>query len=372
MRSDESAPVRARDLGLAFSGRPGAFNALTDVAGVEVGHTTLIRGEGPVRVGIGPVRTGVSVVLPRGKARAMEPVRAGFYALNGNGEMTGTHWIEEAGVFRGPVALTNTHSVGLVHHALVRWMVETGADRRPYPWLLPVVAETCDGYLNDMDGLHVTEAHVRDALETADTGRVGEGNVGGGTGMVCYEFKGGIGSASRLVQIGTKEHCVAALVQANMGLRPWLRILGVPVGAEWNDPPTRDGAGREQGSIVVVVATDAPLLSGQLKRLARRAALGVGRTGTPSGDGSGDLFLAFSTAADAQLEADGLCRADHLPHHVLDPLFEGVVDAVEESIVNALVAARTMQGRDGRCVEAIDHEALCTLMRAHGSLCQKT
>lgn len=356
---------RARDLGLPFPGRHGRHNALTDVAGVAVGHTTLIRGDGPLVVGAGPVRTGVTIVLPRGRHGGLEPVRAGVYALNGNGEMTGTHWIEEAGIFRGPIALTNTHSLGAVHHGLLRWLVGTGVDRGAYPWLLPVVAETCDAYLNDMDGLHVAEEHVHAAIDAAASGPVAEGNVGGGTGMVCYGFKGGIGTASRVVEVAGRDYCVGALVQANMGIRPWLTVLGVPVGKHMPVARASATAPREQGSIIAVVATDAPLLSGQAKRLARRASLGLGRTGTPSGDGSGDIFLAFSTAHEGDADPEGLCHASYLPHHVLDPLFEGVVEAVEESIVNALVAARTMVGRDGQSAEAIDHEALRALMRGH-------
>lgn len=359
-------PPRARDLGLPFGGRPGDHNALTDVPGVAVGHSTLVRGEGPLAVGEGPVRTGVTVVLPRGRAGALEPVRAGIYALNGNGEMTGTHWIEEAGIFRGPIALTNTHSVGIAHQALVRWLAGTGGDRGPYPWLLPVVAETCDSYLNDMDGLHVEEAHVLAAIEGATGGPIAEGNVGGGTGTICYGFKGGIGTASRLVEVAGREYCVGAMVQANMGIRPWLNVLGIPVG-QYMSQARADGslAPRELGSIIAVVGTDAPLLSGQAKRLARRASLGLARTGTVSGDGSGDMFLAFSTAGETGPAADGLCRASYLPHHALDGLFEGVAQAIEESIVNALVAARTMVGRDGHRAEAIDHDKLRSLIQAH-------
>ncbi|HUR88622.1 MAG TPA: P1 family peptidase [Ramlibacter sp.] len=353
---------RAREVGLPFSGLTGAHNAITDVPGVEVGHVTLVRGDGALVTGSGPVRTGVTVVLPRGRSQALVPLRAGVHALNGNGEMTGTHWVEEAGIFRGPIAVTNTHAVGIAHHALVRWMVRNGGDRGPYPWLLPVVAETCDQWLNDMDGLHVREQHVLDAIDAARPGPVAEGNVGGGTGMICYGFKGGIGTSSRLAGVGGRDYCVGALVQANMGVRPALNIMGVPVGRHM--PVSTPRPPREQGSIIVVVATDAPLLPGQAKRLARRAGLGVGRTGTASGDGSGDIFLAFSTAPEASPDAQGLCHASFLPHHHLDPLFEAVVDAVEESIVNALVAARTMVGRDDHRVEAIDAAQLSSLVRA--------
>ena len=256
-----------------------------------------------------------------------------------------------------------------MHQGLIRWLTRTNPERGAYPWVLPVVAETCDAYLNDMDGLHVEEQHVLAAIDSARCGPVGEGNVGGGTGMICYGFKGGIGTASRLVERAGKTYCVGVLVQANMGLRQQLNVCGVPVGERLGDRQ-RSGSGplplREQGSIVVLVATDAPLLSGQLKRLARRATIGVGRTGTPSGDGSGDLFLAFSTAAEGETEPEGLCHAEYLPQHALDPLFQAVVEAVEESIVNALVAARTMIGRDGRRVEAIDHATLVELTQACG------
>jgi D-aminopeptidase len=295
--------------------------------------------------------------------------------LNGNGEMTGTHGIEELGFFRGPIALTNTHSLGIVHHALIRWLVALEKNRDPYAWLMPVVAETCDAYLNDMDGLHVKEEHLVSAIENAAGGPVAEGNVGGGTGMVCYGFKGGIGTASRLVSLESASHNyhVGALVQANMGIRPWLNILGVPVGEQIDraNPSGAGGTAREQGSIVVLIGTDAPLLPGQLKRFARRAALGIGRTGTPSGDVSGDLCLAFSTFPfpEKTPESNEICRAiDYLPNHVLDPFFVAVVEAVEEAVVNALVAARTMVGRDDHRVAQLDHAQLCKLMKNPGRL----
>ena len=364
------APMRARDLGLRFRGNAGPANAITDIPGVEVGQTTLIHGAGALHVGAGPVRTGVTIVLPRGRAGVLQPVKAGVYALNGNGEMTGTHWIEEAGIFRGPIGLTNTHSVGAVHHALVRWLSRVDGDRGAYPWLMPVVAETCDAVLNDMDGLHVEESHVFEAIAAAAPGVVVEGNVGGGTGMVCYGFKGGTGTASRIVRVAGQDYRVAALVQANMGVRPWLNVLGVPVGELMPDACDQRSAlpVREQGSIIVLVATDAPLQSSQLKRLARRAALGVGRTGTPGGDGSGDIMLAFTTHSDQAPDNRGICRSEHLAQHTLDPLFLGVVEAVEESILNALVAARTMVGRNDTCVEALDHSMLIDLMQRYGRL----
>jgi L-aminopeptidase/D-esterase-like protein len=355
---------RARDLGLPFGGITGRHNAITDVPGVEVGYATLYENAGEAAI-----RTGVTVVLPRGRdGPATLPVWAGFHALNGNGEMTGTHWIREAGWFLGPIALTNTHSVGIVHHALTRWMVE--AARRepgPYAWFMPVVAETCDAHLNDMNGFHVQESHVREAIAGARGGLIAEGNVGGGTGMICYEFKGGTGTASRAVATREGSYTVGALVQANFGLRAALRVLGVPVGEHLTNDRIWSG---EQGSIIALVATDAPLMPNQLERLARRAALGIGRTGTPGGDGSGDLCLAFSTANGPESNGDAaaLGRMMFLPHHSLDPMFEATAQAVEEAVINALVAADTMQGRDGHRVEAIDHDALCNVMRCHGRL----
>ncbi|WP_447742535.1 DmpA family aminopeptidase [Variovorax boronicumulans] len=362
--------TRARDLGLRFSGKTGPANAITDVPGVEIGQTTLIHGDGSPHVGAPAVRTGVTIVLPRGRSGVLQPVKAGVHALNGNGEMTGTHWIEEAGIFRGPIGVTNTHSVGVVHHALVRWLSRVDGDRGAYPWLMPVVAETCDAVLNDMDGLHVEESHVFEAIAAAAPGAVAEGNVGGGTGMVCYGFKGGTGTASRVVNVAGQDYRVGVLVQANMGIRPWLNVLGVPVGELMPSSSSRQGepAAREQGSIIVIVGTDAPLLSSQLKRLARRAALGVGRTGTPGGDGSGDIMLAFTTHADQAPGELGVCRTEYLAQHTLDPLFLGVVQAVEESILNALIAAQTMVGRNNTRVEALDHSMLIDLMRRHGRI----
>ena len=358
---------RARDLGLPFGGDTGPNNAITDVPGVRVGYATLIDGSGPLRAGQGPVRTGVTVILPPGASDRIDPVWAALYSLNGNGEVTGAHWIHESGQFAGPIAITNTHSVGMVHHALARWISERREQRVDgYSWALPVVAETYDGYLNDIDGQHVTAEHVQSAIAGASDGPIAEGNVGGGTGMICYEFKGGTGTASRTVRLSGATYTVGALVQANHGIRPWLNVLGVPVGT------ALDGDRlwmREQGSIIAVVATDAPLLPIQLQRVARRITIGVGRTGTPSGDNSGDIFLAFSTAnRESGPTADGLCRMSFLPHRVLDDIFVAAVDSVEEAIINAMVAAETMVGRDGNVVTAIDHDALRAKMRAHGRL----
>jgi len=353
---------RARDRGVPFDGTPGPLNAITDVACVEVGHTTLIAGEGKLQVGAGPVRTGVTALLPRGKESA-DPVFAGWFSLNGNGEMTGTTWIEESGFLEGPVLLTNTSSVGLVRDAVVKFYSQQSKQQQP--WLLPVVAETYDGHLNDTHGFHVKEKHVFDALESARGGAVAEGNVGGGTGMTCFEFKGGIGTSSRKLDARHGDCTVGVLVQANFGLRPQLQVAGVPVGREVPEGAYRS---RESGSIIIVVATDAPLLPHQLKRLARRAALGLARTGSVAGNGSGDIFLAFSTANPGAAKKDDLVKLTMLPHERLNPLFEATVQAVEEAIVNALVAAKTMTGRDGHKVIALPHDRLREVLKKYNRL----
>jgi D-aminopeptidase len=353
---------RARDLGVPFDGTPGPLNAVTDVAGVEVGHATLIAGEGPLKVGTGPVRTGVTAILPRGKDSA-DRVFAGWSSLNGNGEMTGTAWIEESGFLEGPVMLTNSSSVGLVRDAVVKFY--TRREKQQQPWLLPVVAETYDGYLNDTHGFHVQEKHVFEALESARGGAVAEGNVGGGTGMTCFEFKGGIGTSSRKLGARGDGYTVGVLVQANFGLRPQLQVAGVPVGREITEGAYRS---RESGSILIVVATDAPLLPHQLKRLARRASLGLARTGSVAGNGSGDLFLAFSTANPGAGRADAPVALAMLPNDLMNPLFEAVVQATEEAIVNALVAAETMTGRDGHKVLALPHDRLREVLKKYNRL----
>src|SRR5271154_4188485 len=291
---------RARDLGVPFDGTPGPNNAITDVAGVTVGHTTLISGEGKLIVGKGPVRTGVTAVLPRGKDSMMNPVFAGWYSQNGNGEMTGTAWVEESGFLEGPVMITNTHSVGTVRDSVIQWRVNHGQpDATGYWWSLPVVAETWDGWLNDINGFHVKPEHVFNAIDSAHAGPVEEGAVGGGTGMICNEFKGGTGTSSRKLSANEGGYTVGVLVQCNYGRRPNLIIAGVPVGKEIPEDPAYAAApfdGSERGSIIVVVASDAPLVAHQLKRLARRVSLGLGRDGSVSGNGSGDIFIAFSTA----------------------------------------------------------------------------
>jgi L-aminopeptidase/D-esterase-like protein len=353
---------RARDLGVPFDGTPGPLNAVTDVAGVAVGHTTIIAGDGPLKVGTGPVRTGVTAILPRGKD-STDRVFAGWFSLNGNGEMTGTTWIEESGFLEGPVMLTNTSSVGLVRDAVVKYY--TQSSKQQQPWLLPVVAETYDGYLSDTHGFHVKEKHVFDALDSAKGGAVAEGNVGGGTGMTCFEFKGGIGTSSRKLGAGQGGYTVGVLVQANFGLRPQLLIGGVPVGKEITEGAYRT---RESGSILIVVATDAPLLPHQLKRLARRAALGLARTGSTAGNGSGDLFLAFSTANPGAAAADKPVTLTMLPNERMNALFDATVQATEEAIINAMVAAETMTGRDGHKVIALPHDRLREVLKKYNRL----
>ena len=369
---------RARDLGIPFDGTPGPLNAITDVPGVEVGMTTLIEGDGPLEVGRGPVRTGVTAILPRGRGPRPSPIWAGHFSFNGNGEMTGTHWIDDAGWFLGPICLTNTHSVGMVHHAAVGWMTGTYASHfvEDHGWAMPVVAETYDGFANDIVGRHVTEAHARAAIDGARGGPVAEGNVGGGTGMMTYEFKGGTGTASRRIALGGREFTVAALVQSNFGARRDLTVRGVPVGREWpEDAPLSGARTRETGSIIVILGTDVPLLPGQLRRLARRGAIGIGRTGTPGGNYSGDIFLAFSTANDIGLprmtadEHPVFNRMTCLADHYLDAVYGAAVDAVEESVLNALVAAETMplaKFSGGARWMAMDHDRLRRIMAEYG------
>jgi len=360
---------RARDLGVPFEGTPGTLNAITDVAGVEVGLVTLIDGDGPLVQGKGPIRTGVTAILPRGKA-STDPVMAGWFSLNGNGEMTGTTWVKESGFLEGPVFITNTHSVGVVRDASIAWGLKHGATLQP--WSLPVVAETWDGALNDINGFHVKPEHVFAALDGATAGAVREGSVGGGTGMVCYQFKCGTGTSSRKLDANAGGYTVGVLVQANHGRRAELRIAGVPVGAEIPVLPPRPrapaepAADREMGSIIIVVATDAPLLPHQLERIARRASLGLARTGATSGNGSGDIFIAFSTANAKAAGATDVASVQMLSNDRISALFSATVQATEEAIVNALVAAETMTGANGRVVEALPHETLKALLKKYG------
>jgi L-aminopeptidase/D-esterase-like protein len=360
---------RARDLGAVLDGTPGALNAITDVPGIEVGYATLISGEGPLRVGVGPVRTGVTAILPRGRG-SHDPVMAGWFPMNGNGEMTGTAWIDESGFLEGPVMLTNTHSVGVVRDAVVAWQARNGKLFQPYSY--PIVAETYDGYLNDINGFHENAEHALAAIEGARGGAAAEGNVGGGTGMVCFAFKGGTGTSSRRCTDGTNEYTVGVLVQANFGTRSQLTIAGVPVGKEIPRPeapaatPKADALPvREQGSIIVVVATDAPLLPHQLKRVAKRAALGLGRTGGAAGNGSGDIMLAFSTANAGAASVTPVASAKMLANAQMTPLFDATIFATEEAILNALCAAETMTGIEGRTVEALPTERVRDVLRRY-------
>jgi D-aminopeptidase len=361
--SQTRSKPRARDLGVPFDGAPGAFNAITDVKGVEVGHTTLISGEGKLEVGKGPVRTGVTAIHPRGKT-SNDPVFAGWFSLNGNGEMTGTTWVEESGFLEGPVMITNTSSVGVVRDAVIAWQLRQ-FNKTMQPWGLPVVAETWDGWLNDISGFHVKQQHAFDALDNAKSGPVAEGNVGGGTGMVCFEFKGGIGTASRKLGERQGGYTVGALVQSNFGLRHQLTIAGAPVGREISEGAFRQ---RENGSIIIVVATDAPLIPHQLKRLARRAAMGLARVGSVAGNSSGDIFIAFSTANPNAAQSSGLAQLAMLPNDRMNPLFEATIQAVEESIINALVAAETMMGRDDHKVIALPHDGMREILRKYNRL----
>jgi D-aminopeptidase len=385
--SAQSRP-RARDLGLPLDGTPGPLGAITDVRGVEVGHTTLISGSGKLAVGKGPVRTGVTVVHPRGKGNA-DPVFGAWFTLNGNGEMTGTTWLQESGILEGPVAITNTHSVGVVRDAILQWQVT-----RPnmQPWGLPVVAETYDGFLNDINGFHVKPQHVLAALDGASGGAVAEGNVGGGTGMICHGFKGGIGTASRRLAADAGGYTVGVLVQCNYGARRELRMAGVPVGLEMPDllrcsasidasvdaniprcgaaapagTPRGDDEDTGAGSIIVVVATDAPLLPHQLKRMATRVALGVGRMGGKGENSSGDIFLAFSTANPGAATARDTARVAMLANDRINPLFYATVQATEEAIINAMLAAETMTGINDRRVYGLPVDRVRAAMRKYG------
>jgi D-aminopeptidase len=375
---------RARELGIPLDGEAGPLDAITDVPGVAVGHTTLVSGAGTRLVGVGPVRTGVTAVFPRGTAD-LSPVFAGWFSLNGNGEMTGTAWIDDYGLLLYPITITNTNSVGTVRDAVIEW----GRTRVPgvFNCCLPAVAETWDGDLNDIYGFHVKKEHVFSALGSAKPGPVAEGNVGGGTGMQCLGFKGGIGTASRRLTERAGGFTVGVLVQCNFGLRRQLRIAGVPVGQEISEPkecyetdrplaadraemrcPRGTERGREQGSIIVIVGTDAPLLPHQLRRVARRAALGIGRMGGIAGAGSGDLFLAFSTGRTGSPDSLGVTSARMLDDERIDPVYEATVQATEEAIINAMLAARTMTGADYLRVPALPHDRLRAVLAKYGRL----
>lgn len=359
---------RARDLGVILEGTPGPRNAITDIAGVEVGHRTIVEGDN--------VRTGVTVVWPRGKS-SNDPAFGGFFSQNGNGDMTGTHWLAESGFLDGPVLITNTHSVGVVRDAFLAWLVKN--HRTPGTntfnggfYTYPIVAETYDGTLNDINGFHVKPPDVETALDTAAGGAVAEGNVGGGTGMVCYGFKGGIGTSSRRLTAAQGGYTVGVLVQCNCGSRRQLRIGGLPVGEELTVPAPRAGVEwpyrEDVGSIIIVVATDAPLLPHQVQRLARRATMGLARTGSTSGNGSGDIFIAFSTANPNAAAARNAVNVMMLPNESLNPVFDATVQATEEAIVNAMVGAETMKGAHGSIVTALPHDQLREVLRKYNRL----
>ncbi len=380
------ADARARDLGVPFEGNPGPLNAITDVPGVEVGHRTLISGDGPLKVGAGPVRTGVTVIFPRGRADARS-VYGGFFDLNGNGEMTGRAYLEEFGIVNGPIGITDTNAIGQVYAGIQQW---TSKKFGVATW--PVVAETWSGYLNDMEGFHVTAGTTAEALDSARPGPVEEGNVGGGTGMVCFGFKGGIGTASRVVAVEGKSYTIGVLVQCNTGDRKVLRIAGAPVGqalrTRWLPcfdpaigrragplkPCTADGSSGailpDQGSIIIVVGTDAPLMPIQLDRVARRAALGLARLGSYAGNASGDLIVSFSTATVEVNHAEQRKPSAILPlaSATIDPIFEGTAQASEEAIVNSLVAAETMTGVDGARFFGIPHDELRAILKRYNRL----
>lgn len=374
---------RARDLGVPFDGTPGPLNAITDVPGVTVGHTTIIRGNGPLVVGEGPVRTGVTAIWPRGKDDPA-PVFAAWFSLNGDGEMTGTTWVEDRGMMDTPLMITNTLSVGIVHHAVIRYGAAKSVETDSGAWLnaLPVVAETWDGTLNDIRGQHVTEADAIGAMESATGGAVVEGNVGGGTGMRCHRFKAGIGTASRVVEVGGSSYAVGVLVQCNYGSRDLLRIAGVPVGREIpdllperpepgdaSDAAPRPPPANRDGSIIVVVATDAPLLPNQLKRVARRISLGLARNGSVSTGGSGDIFMAFSTAnREATVAGEGTPQLEMLPNGRLDGIFRATVEGTEEAVINALVAGETMTGANDWTIHALPHDRLRDILRRYNRL----
>jgi len=382
LAAQDNSRVRARDLGIPFEGTPGAHNAITDVAGVEVGHVTLISGEGALKVGEGPVRTGVTAVHPRGK-NSTSPVFGAWFTLNASGEMTGTTWLEERGIVDGPILITNTHSVGVVRDAAVAWMVDRGW---PAIWHAPVVAETYDGVLNDINGFHVTKDHALEALAVADSGPVEEGVVGGGTGMVCNGFKGGIGTSSRVFEQGGDAYTVGVLVQCNYGRRGELRLNGIAIDDKLNaapicysdravtrhntwfpycDQPVASETVTEKtrdGSIIIIVATDMPLLPHQLKRVAKRPSLALGRLGATSGDGSGDIFIAFSTAGDGDIDENATSSVKMVGNNHLSPIFRVVANATEEAIVNAMVAAETTTGIGGIRVPELPEDQVKQIM----------
>ena len=371
-----SQKPRARDLGIPFVGTPGVFNAITDVQGVEVGYSTIITGKGENTVGNGPIRTGVTAIFPRGKAKKFSPVYANWYSLNGNGEMTGTTWVTESGFLETPIMITNTNSVGVVRDAVLKWYVDTdwysGED---WWYTYPVVAETYDGFLNDIYGFHVKEKHVLEAIENSSSGQIAEGNIGGGTGMMCLGFKGGTGTSSRVLKINDSSYTVGAIVQSNFGAKRNLSIAGVPVGVELKDTlnsvfngPPKSRRKEGDGSIIVIIATDVPLLPHQLKRIAQRIPLGIGIVGGRGSNGSGDIFLAFSTANEGAFNRDDIASITSMPNDLLMPVFEATVQVVEEAIINAMIAAETMEGINGNTSYAIPHDVLVETLQKYNRI----
>ena len=371
-----SQKPRARDLGVPFVGVTGEFNAITDVKGVEVGYSTIISGNGKNIVGEGPIRTGVTAIFPRGKAKKFSPVYANWYSLNGNGEMTGTTWVTESGFLETPIMITNTNSVGEVRQAVLKWFVDTDWYSGENWWYTyPVVAETYDGFLNDIYGFHVKEKHVLEAIDNYSSGKIAEGNVGGGTGMMCLGFKGGTGTSSRVIKIKDSTYTVGAIVQSNFGAKRNLSIAGVPVGIELKDTlnykfkaPPKSRRQEGDGSIIVIVATDAPLLPHQLKRIAQRIPLGIGIVGGRGSNGSGDIFLAFSTANENAFNRDETTTVKSMSNDQITPVFEATVQAVEEAIINAMVAAETMEGINGNTAYAIKHELLIETLKKYNRI----
>ena len=367
---------RARDLGIPFVGITGKFNAITDVEGVEVGYSTIIEGNGKNIIGEGPIRTGVTAIFPRGKAKKFSPVYANWYSLNGNGEMTGTTWVTESGFLETPIMITNTNSVGAVRQAVLKYYVDTDWYNGEEWWYTyPVVAETYDGFLNDIYGFHVKEKHVLEAIENSSSGKIAEGNVGGGTGMMCLGFKGGTGTSSRIFKIKNSNYTVGAIVQSNFGAKRNLSIAGVPVGIELKDTlnhvfnaPPKSRRQEGDGSIIVIIATDVPLLPHQLKRIAQRIPLGVGIVGGRGSNGSGDIFLAFSTANESAFNRDEKVTVESMPNDQLTPVFEATVQAVEEAIINAMVAAETMEGVNGNKAYALPHKLLIETLKKYNRI----
>ena len=368
---NKNKKIRARDIGIPLDGITGKYNSITDIDGIEVGHVTIIKGKGNLKVGDGPIRTGVTAILPRGKT--YDPVFAGWYSLNGNGEMTGTTWVEESGFLEGPIMITNTHSVGVVRDAVIEWQYKNKIFKTLYNikdlfWALPVVAETYDGSLNDINGFHIKKEHAINALNSASSEIVLEGNVGGGTGMICHGFKGGIGTSSRKINVNGKEYTLGVLVQANYGSRNELTISGVPVGKEIQDlkPKITYGEKREGlGSIIVIVATDAPFLPNQLKRIARRVPIGISKVGGYGSNGSGDIFIAFSTANKDAANREIEKSISFLPNDFMNPFFLATSQATEEAILNALIGAETMVGINENKVYKLPHKRLIDILKKY-------